>query len=265
MFRILYFTGTCELAQRRLLYAVHLFTDYRVEGAVVTDPQQAMMESIAMNYLLVERSFSEPEVVAARASAEPQQMYVELQARCPVRDLGDNMYAAAAARRRAVPQQAPWRRAGVEVPGERSPRDPARPRWSRSIGSTDDCSTRCSPLKRIATLEEPVRQLANEMIDRFVADGAVDAYSVWCEPLPSTIFLRIMGLPMDDLESFLHFKRLTLGGDPNADLTIDERLRNRAEAVVWIQNYFNAELDRRESSPTPGRHHRVAPHHGGRG
>jgi cytochrome P450 len=90
------------------------------------------------------------------------------------------------------------------------------------------------------------------MIDEFVDAGAVDAYSSWCEPLPSKIFLSIMGLPMADLEDFLHFKNLTLGNDPEgAGFSAEERTARRGEAVMWIHRYFNADLDAREREERP--------------
>jgi cytochrome P450 len=56
---------------------------------------------------------------------------------------------------------------------------------------------------RIAGWASRVRELADELIDRFVDVGSVDAYTDWCEPLPSTVFLAIMGLPTEDVDDFL--------------------------------------------------------------
>jgi cytochrome P450 len=100
--------------------------------------------------------------------------------------------------------------------------------------------------KRVAPLADSVRKLADELIDGFIDEGSVDAYDRWCEPLPSTIFLSIMGLPLEDLDDFLRFKNLTLNNSVSG-ISIDERLAARAEAVEWIQAYFNRELDARET------------------
>ena len=51
-----------------------------------------------------------------------------------------------------------------------------------------------------------MRERAGELIDGFVDRGEVDAYLEWCEPLPSSIFLSIMGIPQSQLEGFLAFK-----------------------------------------------------------
>src|SRR5437763_14315669 len=52
--------------------------------------------------------------------------------------------------------------------------------------------------RRIAGLEPVVRDLAESLIDGFAADGAVELYEAFCEPLPSQMFLRLLGLPIED-------------------------------------------------------------------
>jgi cytochrome P450 len=88
------------------------------------------------------------------------------------------------------------------------------------------------------------------MIDGFVDDGSVDAYAAWCEPLPSTVFLSIMGLPMEDREDFIRFKNLVLGNEQLDRGPTDEWIAKRHEAVTWIHDYFNADLDERERTGT---------------
>jgi len=105
--------------------------------------------------------------------------------------------------------------------------------------------------KRVAPLADNVRELADEMIDGFVDDGEVAAYERWCEPLPSTIFLSILGLPLADLDDFLHFKSLTLGNE-FAFLPFDDAMARREEAVAWIHGYFNGLLDQRIGAADPG-------------
>jgi len=77
-------------------------------------------------------------------------------------------------------------------------------------------------------------------------------YTNWCEPLPSQIFLSIMGLPMEDLPGFLHFKELTLGNEQLERDPPEVAAAKRAEAVEWIQIYFNRSLDQREANGDPG-------------
>ena len=60
-----------------------------------------------------------------------------------------------------------------------------------------------------------------------------------------------MGLPAEELDDFLHFKNLTLSNQSTKRLPLEEALARRAEAVDWIQAYFNRALDEREAMSTP--------------
>jgi cytochrome P450 len=97
--------------------------------------------------------------------------------------------------------------------------------------------------KVIAKLEPRVRALSEELIDRFSADGKVEFFSAFCEPLPTKIFLTQLGLPLDDLPFLLWFK------DGIIRPTDDE---HRVSANTKMIEYLYAELDRREASGTPG-------------
>ena len=79
----------------------------------------------------------------------------------------------------------------------------------------------------------------------FVDRGEVDAYLEWCEPLPSSIFLSIMGIPQSQLEGFLSFKNTILGGafDPSITPEIADGGVRRA-ATSW----FAADFDRRDDT-----------------
>lgn len=88
------------------------------------------------------------------------------------------------------------------------------------------------------------------MIDAFIDSGEVDAYDAWSEPLPSTIFLSIMGLPMTDRDQFIGFKNRILGTDRAADLSPEQVMAERMEAVVWMQQYFDRDLDARQAELT---------------
>jgi cytochrome P450 len=206
-----------------------------------------MEASIAMNYLMTDLAFAAPECLAARASAEPQRMYSELAASQPVRELGDHMYSLLRLddilyvnRHASVEQGSKY--LGSDRPAIPLGLDgPEHRKYRRLLDPVFG-------INRVATLAPAVRALALALIDGFVDDGHVDAYAVFCEPLPSRIFLTVMGLPIGDLEQFLHFKRLTLGNDSDPDPSMERRMARRGEAVVWIHHYFNAELDRREGS-----------------
>ena len=60
--------------------------------------------------------------------------------------------------------------------------------------------------KKMAALEPDIRNLADELIDGFIGDGHVELHDAFCVPLPSTIFLRIFGLPVDDAPFLISMK-----------------------------------------------------------
>ena len=51
----------------------------------------------------------------------------------------------------------------------------------------------------MAGLEPHVADIANELIDAFVDEPEIEFYQAFCVPLPSRIFLELMGLPQDML------------------------------------------------------------------
>jgi cytochrome P450 len=211
-----------------------------------TSNLEAMTEQFANAAI----AFSDPEAAAARATAEPMAMYVERAARCPVERIRDDFVVLLRMddiryvnKHHDVEQASKY--LGSDRPAIPLGLDGEEHRKYRRL--LDPVFT----AKRVAPLAENVRVLANELIDGFIDDGEVLAHARWCEPLPSTIFLSILGLPLSDLGDFLHFKSLTLGNE-FATLPFDEAMRRREEAVVWIHEYFNALLDRRLGAADPG-------------
>ena len=52
--------------------------------------------------------------------------------------------------------------------------------------------------KSVARLSDQVRELTNALIDDFAGKGEVELFEAFCVPLPSQIFIRLLGLPMSD-------------------------------------------------------------------
>ena len=193
----------------------------------------------------------DPEWAKARAGSEPQKLYSDLMAQCPVAyaptgtpvllTMDDILFVN---KSRSVEQ-------GSKFLGSNRPAIPLGldgPEHTKYRRMLDPVFT----AKRVAPLADRVRVLANEMIDGFIDSHEVEVYRGWCEPLPSQIFLSIMGLPMEDLAAFLNFKELTLGNEQTERQTAEVIAAKRAEAVDWIQGYFNRELDSREARDDPG-------------
>jgi cytochrome P450 len=97
--------------------------------------------------------------------------------------------------------------------------------------------------KVVAELATRVRALADDLIDGFIADGKVELYNTFCEPLPSMVFLTLLGLPLDDLDFLLWFKNGIIRPDDDD---------HRVTANTKMIEYLYAELDRREASGEPG-------------
>jgi cytochrome P450 len=103
--------------------------------------------------------------------------------------------------------------------------------------------------KRVAMFEPVVRALADELIDAFIDDGQVELFGAFCDPLPSRVFLGILGLPQRDVAFLQEFKEAAIrprGTTPEAALAYQE------EKTQGMYAYLNAELDRREALADPG-------------
>ena len=222
----------------------------RFWGFLMTDSRTEMEANIAQSYRLVDLAFGDPQLAAARATAEPMQMYTDLAARCPVRHLADDAYSLLTMEDVLYVNKHHGVEQGSKYLGSDSPAIPLgldgeeHRKYRRLL---DPVFT----AKQVAPLADSVAKLANELIDGFIDSRSADVYAAWCEPLPSTIFLSIMGLPMADLDQFIHFKNLTLGNEVVEGLSPEERLARRGEAVQWIHQYFDRDLDARASEAAP--------------
>ena len=85
---------------------------------------------------------------------------------------------------------------------------------------------------------------------RFIDRGHADIYDEFCAILPSTIFLRLMGIPLDHLDYFLKNKDDLLR-DVKGE-TVDQREARYKAAGARCYSYFNGVLDERDASGTPG-------------
>lgn len=104
--------------------------------------------------------------------------------------------------------------------------------------------------KRVALLEPQIRERARELIDTFADAGEIDIFEEFCEPLPSSIFLGIMGLPADDLEFFLSFKNGILKHDMSKG--VEQVMADIMAASAKCYAYFDRVLTERRNSADPG-------------
>lgn len=94
----------------------------------------------------------------------------------------------------------------------------------------------------------------NCFIDTFVDRGGCHFTDELAVPFPSAVFLGLMGLPWEDLGTFLRMKDgiirpggATMMEAENVDP--EERARIQNETALEIYDYFNAILDEREREP----------------
>jgi cytochrome P450 len=104
--------------------------------------------------------------------------------------------------------------------------------------------------RQVAKLDAEVASLVNSLINTFAARGTCDFVSEFAIPLPCTVFLRLLGLPLEDLDFFLHMKDGIIRGDLEPTLEGQARARQRAGRECY--EYFDAALDRLATEPVDG-------------
>jgi cytochrome P450 len=108
--------------------------------------------------------------------------------------------------------------------------------------------------KNMDAIEDDIAARANRFIDTFVDRGSCHFTDELAVPFPSAVFLGLMGLPWEDLDTFLRMKDgiirpggATIMEAENVDP--EERARIQNETALEIYAYFNAILDEREREP----------------
>jgi cytochrome P450 len=191
------------------------------------------------------------DLASALAVAEPQGVYSGITA-CPILALpGDLFVIGAASSVDAVTRNGHVRGSGAvgNTGGAKRPLIPLdidRPEHTKYRKLLDPIFA----AKKIAPLETDIRALADELIDAFIDRGHADIYDEFCAILPSTIFLRVMGIPTSDLDYFLDFKNDLLRDFPGE--TAATREARIASAAERCYAYFNTILDERQTRGAPG-------------
>jgi cytochrome P450 len=100
--------------------------------------------------------------------------------------------------------------------------------------------------KRMNLIEPDISQLVNELIDGFIADGSCEFTTALAEPLPSSVFLRLLGLPVSELAMFLEMKNgiLRPAGNDLEEIQAQQRI-NAGE----VERFFSETLADRRKKP----------------
>jgi len=102
--------------------------------------------------------------------------------------------------------------------------------------------------RHMAELEAPVAALVHERIDAFIDRGQCDFSTEFSVPLPSEVFLTLLGLPLSDLATFLKMKDGVIRPDHVVGKPREhaDTLAYQNEIGASIYAYFNDVLDERE-------------------
>jgi cytochrome P450 len=107
--------------------------------------------------------------------------------------------------------------------------------------------------KRMDAIEDDVASRVNHFIDSFIDRGECNFTDEFAELFPSSVFLGLMGLPWDELHTFLRLRDGILRPqviDPDALLDPQARLAVSRATGLEIYDYFGAFLDDRAVRPT---------------
>jgi len=101
--------------------------------------------------------------------------------------------------------------------------------------------------REMARREPMVAELVNQMIDGFAEKGECDFHEEFAVPLPCTVFLQLLGLPLEDLEKFLEWKDGVIRPEGATDW--DDRHAASAPIAQQIYDYFERAIDDHIASP----------------
>jgi cytochrome P450 len=102
--------------------------------------------------------------------------------------------------------------------------------------------------REIEKLEPAIRSLVGDLLDQLVARGQCDFHEEVATPLPSGIFLALMGLPPEDLPQFLQWRDNTIRPDVEPG-DLEGAARIRQETAHAISDYFRAAFAARRGAP----------------
>ncbi|MEU7811348.1 cytochrome P450 [Pseudonocardia sp. NPDC049154] len=100
---------------------------------------------------------------------------------------------------------------------------------------------------RVQEMEKQIRDVANGLIDGFVATGKCDVVPQFAFPFPGTVFLSIMGWPLEDAERMNDWVNIFLHGVPGG--TEEETMQARIKASEESRAYIQAIVEDRRANP----------------
>jgi cytochrome P450 len=101
--------------------------------------------------------------------------------------------------------------------------------------------------RRVASLEPSVTQIANDLIDAFIADGEVELVQQFAVPLPLTVIADALGVDRADMDRFKRWSDDSVA--PLGGFLTREREIECARSIVEFQHYFAEQLEERRTHP----------------
>ncbi|MDT5095081.1 MAG: hypothetical protein QOH60_4444 [Mycobacterium sp.] len=101
--------------------------------------------------------------------------------------------------------------------------------------------------REMAAREPAITELVNRQIDGFADRGACDFHEEFAVPLPCTVFLQLLGLPLTDLDKFLAWKDDVIR--PEGARGFKEHREAAAPAAQQIYVYFERAIDDHIANP----------------
>ncbi|WP_319447739.1 MULTISPECIES: cytochrome P450 [unclassified Mycobacterium] len=98
---------------------------------------------------------------------------------------------------------------------------------------------------RVHRLAEDQRAFAADLIEGLRAKGSCDFYAEFAAVFPTTIFLNIMGMPIDKLDEFLVWENKILHSTPESD---PDRTAGMG-AMLEVMEYFRGLITERRNDP----------------
>ena len=97
--------------------------------------------------------------------------------------------------------------------------------------------------KAVMQLEKDIRQLANDLIDKFIDRGECEFASEFARPLPVTVFLKFMGLPLEMTETFVKWV---------VSLIQFAERDHAVEIMAEIEEYLTSVIEEKRVNPDQG-------------
>ncbi len=102
--------------------------------------------------------------------------------------------------------------------------------------------------RKMTAMDEEVSALVNRLIDQFIDRGEVDFAKEFSVPFPSQVFLTLLGLPLEELDTFLTMKDGIIRPDHVTGKRYGSKEAGEYQQKVAdsVYDYFNKVLDQRE-------------------